>query len=140
MLLIRVRLAGVWTRGLGCRCSTAAPMWRYRLFAFCASSGYVEEKDDLGVRGRRAGAKLPVRVLPGEWLEMAGKPSRGLVVGAGGGTRGGGRMVGEGSAWKVGNPRACIVAADGLPLSMVPMGGIRVYYRRGSNLWSWAVL
>ncbi len=69
--------------------------------------------------GRRAGADQQVRVLPGEdweWLEMAGKPSRGLVVGAGGGTRGGGRMVGEGS---VGNPRACIVA---LPLSMVPVG------------------
>ncbi len=71
MVLIRVRLVGVWTRGLGCRCSTAAPMGRYRLFA---SSGYVEGKDDLG---RRAGADQQVRVLPGEDWKWPGSPREG---------------------------------------------------------------
>ncbi len=48
---------------------------------------------------------------------MGGDQGWGLDAG-----RGGGNMVGEESDWKVGSPRARIVAADGIPLSRVTVG------------------
>ena len=91
MLLIRVRLADVWTRGLGCRCCTAAPMWRYRLFAFAlllhGFPSYVEEKGRFGgpwskswseadraaaPRGPCTARRGLCRVVWGEWLECPG--------------------------------------------------------------------
>ena len=95
MLLILVRLAGVWTRGLGCRCYTAAPMWRYRLFVFFVSSGfpsYVEGKGRFvglwwkswseadraaAPRGPCTARRESCRVVWGGWLECPGSPREG---------------------------------------------------------------